>query len=642
MHVPFFWQDFAYPMTPGRFVFISSRQGLARWVLVLFCLLVMGWSTGCEKLASAMRRTPLPDMGPRLANSVKLTFDPAFTDLKAGYKNDCGNLREAYIGKELEAVMIDAAAQNFQAVSVTGGITSPTPPDTEILVAVERSSFKLLQDHLYDRVPADLKLDILVTFKDLSGKELGQQPISVDRSQRLLLEPTQKRCDYANMDEFLYESGVALSVEFIRASRHQLAGIGAAPAATVAGAAAKSLPPSPEATPKAGRSPLSFKATVLDENGNLVLEGGERVRVRVDLVNGGDQELQQVAATLSGTGTLLAQFPATTLSAGRLQPGQSRSLEFAATLPQSVQAQKAEIQVTVADPGVAAPPPQVLSLSIQPTGVRTDDVDQIPAAAAGFKRPHTYLLSVGIGSYRDQQLSMRKYGASDAEMVATYFQSLGGLPASNVRLLQDWKALRPDIDEALLDWLPAHMDKEAVVIVYFAGVATVSPAGEVFLIPYDGNMTTTSRAYPLKDLDGALARLKAKQTVVLFDGIVSRLGSDSRGKGTLPQWNPSGSSATHVIATSGLARSIEDEKHRHGLFTYYFLRALRGESDTNRDGEVTLAETVSYLSQKVLWASKSQYGQEQRPLVLPPIKSADPAGALVLSKLAAIRSSELP
>ena len=34
-------------------------------------------------------------------------------------------------------------------------------------------------------------------------------------------------------------------------------------------------------------SPLSFKATLLDENSNLILEGGERIRVRVDIVNTG-------------------------------------------------------------------------------------------------------------------------------------------------------------------------------------------------------------------------------------------------------------------------------------------------------------------------------------------------------------------
>ncbi|SLM46345.1 conserved protein of unknown function [Nitrospira japonica] len=626
-------------MTPGPSILISSHRTRARWALVLVCLWIVGLSMGCEKLASALRRTPLPDMGPRLNNSVRLTFDPALSNMKSTYKNDCGNLREVYIGTELESVMIDAAAQNFRAVSVAGGITSPTPPDTEILVTVERSSFRLIQDHLYDRVPADLKIDALVTFKDMSGRELGQQPISIDRNQRLILEPTQKRCDYGNIDEFLYESGVALSTEFIRVSRHQLTAAGAVPAAAVASAAK-----APEPAPKAGRSPLSFKATVLDENGNLILEGGERVRVRVDLVNGGDQELQQVTATISGTSAIVAQFPATTLSAGRLQPGQSRSLEFAATLPQSVQSQKAEIHVTVSDPSVAAAPEQVLSVAMQPTAANADDVDQVPATAAGFKRPNTFLLSIGIGSYRDTQLPVRKYGASDAEMVATYLQSVGGIPASNVRLLQDWKALRPDIDEALLDWLPAHAGKDAIVIVYFAGVATVSQTGEVYLLPYDGSLSSASRSYPLKDLEAALARVKAKQAIVLFDGTVSRLGSgtDGRGKSSPPQWGAAGGSSIRLVSTGSLGKSIEDEKHRHGLFTYYFLRALRGDADTNRDGEVTLGETASYLSQKVSWASKAQYGQEQRPLVLPPLKPTDPSGTLVLAKPAAITAVEAP
>ena len=87
---------------------------------------------------------------------------------------------------------------------------------------------------------------------------------------------------------------------------------------------------------------------------------------------------------------------------------------------------------------------------------------------------------------------------------------------------------------------------------------------------------------------------------------------------------------------------VEDEDHRHGLFTYYLLRALRGESDVNRDGEVTLGEAAAYLNQKVLWASKTQYGQEQRPTVVPPLKATDPASAIALAKLASVRASENP
>jgi uncharacterized caspase-like protein len=85
---------------------------------------------------------------------------------------------------------------------------------------------------------------------------------------------------------------------------------------------------------------------------------------------------------------------------------------------------------------------------------------------------------------------------------------------------------------------------------------------------------------------------------------------------------------------------LEDDQHRHGLFTYYLLRALRGEADTNRDGDVTLGETVTYLSQKVRWASKTNMNQEQRPFVVPAISPTDPSAALILTKPAAIQGTE--
>lgn len=602
--------------------------------------MTVGGLWGCEKLTSGFRRTPLPDMGPRLANSVKLTFDPSLTNLKMQYADGCNSPHELNVGEETESTLIDAAAQNFTAVTVTGGVAATTPPDTEILVTLQRSGLKLWADSIYDRVPADMVLEALLTFKNAAGKELSQQTISITHNQRLILEPTQRRCDYGNMGEFVHDAGVALATQFIRAARTQLAGAGGPTPATVAVSPTKPTP-SPATLPAKGiPSALSFKATVLDENSNLVFEGGERIRVRIDLVNGGEPELQGVTATLTGTASLLAQFPITTLAVGRLQPGQSRSIEFVATLPQAVQQQKAELQVTLSESGARTQPPiQTLTLSIQPTGIKADDVDQIPAVTAGFHQPHTYLLSIGIGSYRDQQVPSRKFASLDAEMVSNYFQSLGGIPASNVRLLQDWKALRPDIDEALLDWLPPHMSKDAVVIVYFAGLASVSATGDIFLVPYDGTATSTSRAYPLKDLEAALSRLKAKHTVFLFDGIVSRMGPDNRTKPVLPQWNPTGSSTLHVIGTSGIGRGLEDDEHRHGLFTYYLLRALRGEADTNRDGDVTVGETVAYLSQKVLWASKTHMSQEQRPMIAPTLRSTDPSAALIFTKPASIQGT---
>jgi hypothetical protein len=612
-----------------------------RWAILLYLLISVGGLWGCEKLTSVLYRTPLPDLGPRLANSVTLTFDPSFTNLKMQYIDGCNSPHELNVGEVVESIMIDAVSQNFTAVTVTGGTPAQIPPDKEIVVTLQRSGLKLWADHVYDRVPADMTIETRVTLKDAAGKELGQQTVSIMHNHRLILEPAIRRCDYGNIGEFVHDAGIALSTQMMRAVRTQLAATDGPAPAPVAAVPVKPIPPTPPILGQHAPSALSFRATVLDENSNLVFEGGERIRVRIDLVNGGEQELQGITAALQGTTSLLAQFPATTLAIGRLQPGQSRSIEFVATVPPSLQQEKAEIHVTVSGSGLRTQPPtQTLALAIQPTGINADDVNHILAVATEFRQPHTYLISIGIGSYRNRQISSRKFASLDAQAVSNYFQALGGLPASNVRLLQDWKAVRSDIDEALLDWLPPRINKDAVVIIYFAGLASVTSTGETFLVPYDGTATTTVRSYPIKDLDAALSRLHTKQTVFLFDGIVSRMEPDSRTKTALttpPQWNPTGSSTLHVIGTSSIGQGLEDDRHQHGLFTYYLLRALRGESDINRDGNVTLGETMTYLSQKVRWASKTHLNQEQRPFAVPAISPTDPSAALILTKPAAIQ-----
>ena len=626
--------------TSGR-PYLHKRSRRSLGVSLCCAGLLAAFVLGCTK-------QEMPDTGPRLSQTAALELSPSLLATKAEYTDNCGHLQIVEFGSTLQDKLFEAVNRTFATVVRP---ESGVKPDVVVRVNLVQSTFTLRMDGIYDRAETDLKLGGLVSVLDQKGAASPEQEVQVAQRGRVRIQAVQKNCDYV-LDPFLEDAARDFAYKVTEVSRRQLgqAGTAAAPesaptatGAAMAPAAAAAVPvPSPTRQASASGTALSFKATVLDDNGNLVFEGGEHVRVRVDIVNTGTQDLQNVTASLSGTPVVLSQFPATTLSAGRLQPGQSRSIEFVATLPQSMQTHQAELQVSIVDPASASPPLQTLSLPIQPTGMKADDVDQVPAIPVGFKRPHTYLVSIGIGSYRDQQLSVRKYAASDAELITNYFQSVGGVPASNVRLLQDWKALRPDIDEALMDWLPGRMNKDAVVIVYFAGLATVGPNGEVFLVPYDGSVATSSRSLPLKDLEAALSRLHAKQTVLVFDGMVARLagGADGRSKAVLPQWNPSGSSTVHVIATNGVGRVVEDDAHRHGLFTYYLLRALRGESDLNRDGEVTLGEAVSYLNQKVLWASKTQYGQEQRPAVLPPLKATDPASGLSLTKLASVRASE--
>ena len=227
-------------------------------------------------------------------------------------------------------------------------------------------------------------------------------------------------------------------------------------------------------------------------------------------------------------------------------------------------------------------------------------------------------------------------------MISRYFQTLGGIPAANIRVLQDRKALRSDLEEALLDWLPAHITKNSTVILYFSGQALVMSTGETFLIPYDGNTTATSRLYPLKDLEAALSRLKIKQKVFIFDGSILKLDGDRHSKTQGPLWHTSTESVVQLIGTSGIGKSLESDTFRHGLFTYSLLRGLRGDADTNRNGEVTLGELTAYVNQEVPSIARTTLHQDQRPQVIPPLRTTDRSANLVLTKPSVMTSLQHP
>lgn len=614
-------------------------------ILILGMLLTQALAfTACESIKSRFAHQALPDLGPPVPLTVQMEFDPSLTKAQTEYMDDCGRFRPVMIGSTVEELLIQAAHQTFTGVVIQGGTTTALKPDVTVRLRMLDPRLKLDKETLYDRAPAELSLDAFAEFLDASGKVMAERPLQAIQKQRLFLE-LNRRCEYL-IDPFVEDTSTMLATQFMQEARVLLDPTHKASASqssvAPAGAAGQSTGLA-TAAPAAAVHALSFKATLLDENSNLILEGGERIRVRVDVVNTGPQPVQDIAVQLDGPPTLLTQFPATKFSIASIEPGGSKSLEFIATLPPSLNPQQVEFQVSLASgTGLSVAPPQTLLASVLPTGMRSDDVDQIPAVTAGFQRSGDYLLSIGLSSYREQQITARKYAALDAEMVATYFKSLGGLPRSNVRLLQDWSALRPDIEEALLDWLPSKITKDSVVTVYFAGQAIVSPAGETFLIPYDGALEATTRLYPLKDLETALGRLKAKQVLFVFDGTVLKNGAEGRTKVSSPKWAGATDSVLHIIATTGFGKSLESDTLRHGLFTYYLLRGLRGDADLNRNGEVTIGEVTAYVNRKVPMMARSDFKQEQQPQVLPVPRTSDRNLDMILTKPPAIPAAERP
>ena len=601
-----------------------SRLATGAWIL---CALL---------LAACVKPLEFPPLGDPLPASAKLDIAPPIKDLTIRYSDSCGQLQEIPLGDRLQEALREGLRRTFN-TTVDDGTSDTATPDYVIHVDLVDSSFDLNKEALYDRAPAVLHLNAIARVHDRKGALLRQTDIKISRQERLRLEQLSKNCNYL-IDPFIRDTVIDFATRVSLNAR--LAAGGQEP---VASTEPHQTPMGQLGASSASTSPdLQFKATLLDENSNLMFEGGEHVRVRVDVVNTGTRVIETASASLTGNPTIIERFPAPTLKIPPLQPGQTKTLEFIATLPPTKQAQQAAIHVTVAESGGAATPSQTLSLTIQPAETGQDDVNQIPAPASGFHQAQTYLVSIGVGAYRDPKLTPRRYAATDAETIAAYFQSVGGVPPSNVRLLHNQKALRADLHEVLYGWLPQHATQDAVVIVYFSGQAMVTPTGDILLALYDGSAVDSARLYPLTDLESAFARLKAKQIIFLFDGMLSRLRADAKGKTASPRWDLGGGNTLALIGGEDLTKGLEDDQHRHSLFTYYLLKGLRGEADTNRNGTVTLGELASYVRQKVAWAAKTQFNQEQRPLLLPPLKPDDPAASLVLTTLPSLTSSETP
>ena len=258
------------------------------------------------------------------------------------------------------------------------------------------------------------------------------------------------------------------------------------------------------------------------------------------------------------------------------------------------------------------------------------DVEQAPNRSASFRQPKALVVAIGVGTFRDAQVPPAKYAARDAEGMASYLQTIGGLSADRVRLLVNGHALKQDLVETFEEWLPRRVDPATVVYIYFSGRALVDGAsGAVSLVPYDGSTLSVGRVYPLRRLQESLARLPIQRAILMVDASLEHAPGSDPATGAVPVWEIGATDADSkimgMIGNRGVQEAHAYERGRHGLFTYQLLRGLQGPADLDRDGTVTAGELCAFARGEVFRMAGEQFGSGQEPVCLP----APGQGALV-------------
>jgi len=168
----------------------------------------------------------------------------------------------------------------------------------------------------------------------------------------------------------------------------------------------------------------------------------------------------------------------------------------------------------------------------------------------------------------------------------------------------------------LYDWVRPGRSR---VWVYYAGHG--APAGEdggAFLVPADADAARIEiNGYPLDLLYANLGKLRAKSVTVVMEACFSGV---SQGGSVISKASPiyvapkSPAVPTNVtVISAGSARQIAswEEDGSHSLFTKYFLKAMSGEADMNKDGRVSHDELKRYLDETMTYFARRYYGRDQ-------------------------------
>ena len=195
--------------------------------------------------------------------------------------------------------------------------------------------------------------------------------------------------------------------------------------------------------------------------------------------------------------------------------------------------------------------------------------------------------------------------------------------------LTNHDASRSDITNAIVKLKMATTENSETAVFYFSGHgAPVFAGGKIVdsvLVPYDAMESSLEyTGIKISMLQEMLAETRGNW-IVIFDACFSGKGGRSlmarnvKNIAVVPNdFNivpASDSNIWWVTSTSGDNFANEFPKKNHALFTWYFLRALKGETgvDVNEDGFISLREAFDWAKGEVVAVSAKSLGHLQVP-----------------------------
>jgi len=224
-------------------------------------------------------------------------------------------------------------------------------------------------------------------------------------------------------------------------------------------------------------------------------------------------------------------------------------------------------------------------------------------------------LIIGVAEY-ERTTAKAAYADKDAKTFYDYAMLKLGIPSRNIKELVNVDANRVDVSLAVKDWLARSIKQnKSDIYIFFAGHGLANQSGEqMYLLPYDGSpRLLDDSAISRERLFNDIALTNPRSVTVFLDtcysgttrGTDMLIASRPIAIRALEQDIPDNFTVFTAAAGDQTAKPLEEAKH--GMFSYYLMKGMEGEADTNGDNKITSGELHEFVYENV---TQQSYGSQ--------------------------------
>jgi len=582
-------------------------------------VLFVGSLTACDKI-SFPRLSFDEQPETKLPIAVVYRFDPALSQATQ-VVDACGLPYTIKSGEIITETFLQVGQEHFTSVSTQPTLSTDSTPTSLNEITIDLNLVQMNFEPVdrsgdEDRYHANVGLQLQAVYQNSQGKALAQTPLVYADKVKMwtpALTSQSQSCVTGQFDAVVEDAAKTLAKEMANALPRLY---GQSPQPLGSTSVNNTIQAPTQSQPISRQHPsLSFRTKLQDANDNLVLEGGENVILQIETTNTSSTPLPSAYVELRGSQSIVNAFSSVTtlpISIGSLQAGESKTTEIRGHMPEIVEQENGELEVSISLSQGIPPGAHTILASIQPGNSSSqqtlrEKITPFPNEGNSKNHPETlpkeipnYALVVGINEYRDPWPQAHQVTVQQIQRLAGALSASGSFTKNGIKILNGSHATRTDIEETLFAWSKQQLTSDTILLLYFAGHALVDPEkGEVYLVPYEGALTASKkRLISLRSLQRVLGKLKVKLSLLFLDTPVAQYLDESGTavglNGSTPaNWRASITSTDKTPPHLIQIRRLTEEKVKQQ--PTQLLTGLQGEADHNQDGTVTLGEFLQNL-----------------------------------------------